>query len=942
MRFYENVRKTSENRLPPRAYYIPGGEGERILLNGLWQFAFFENGDFPEEPARWDTIPVPSCWQLQGYEHPNYTNVNYPFPVDPPYVPNVNPMGLYQREFDLPADGKQTYLVLEGASSCAVVCVNGQYVGFTQGSHLQSEFDLTPFVHPGVNTLRVQVYKWCAGSYLEDQDFLRFNGLFRDVYLLRRPRGHLHDFQLRTRGCTVSVTTDRPAQARILDGDRVLAQGLCDGAAEFSVPSPTFWNAEQPYLYTLELTCAGEVIRQKFGFRDIAISPQRELLLNGRPIKLRGVNHHDTTPRGGWAITAEETRRDLELMKKLNINAIRTSHYPPIPQLPEIANELGLYLILEADIESHGFVSRVPGGVGYDAENPVWPGTDPLWKQEHLERMARTLERDKNQTSILIWSTGNESGHGPNHAAMLDYLHRRDPSRLTHCEDESRAGNQCRADIYSRMYPSPEELAGFSDDPAIPYPIFMCEYAHAMGNSPGDVWQYWDLIYSRPDMIGGCVWEWCDHAVYQDSVLRYGGDFPGELTHDGNFCCDGMVSAERVLKSGSLEIAAAYCPIRVAFRDGALLVTNHLDFTNLDHYTLTWRIRADGETVAEDSLRLALRPGQTAAIPLNTRLPVRCRLGAFAEVLLRDRNGGCPAHLQIPVPAEILPREEAAAPAALREDKRYIFAAGEGFAYRFSRQTGCLDSLVLEGREWLAAPVEITAFRAPTDNERNVKARWYYDNNWQSENLDRQFCNVRDMHVEDGAIVAEAVLAGVSRRPYFRYTLRMEVDAAGSITFDLAGAVAPDAGWLPRLGFEFLLARENLPFRYYGMGPGECYRDSCHHGTVDFHESTALAEYVPYLRPQEHGNHIGCRELTLDGSLRFTGDDFECNVSAYDPRALFRARHADELVPSGYTHLRIDYQNSGIGSNSCGPELNPAFRLSQKEIRFRFRMAPVK
>lgn len=936
MRFYENIQKTSENRLPPRAYYIPAGAAEQRSLNGTWQFAFFENGDHAQEPARWDTIPVPSCWQMQGYEHPNYTNVNYPFPADPPYVPNVNPMGLYQRCFTIPQDSLRTYLVLEGVSSCAVLHVNGRYVGFTQGSHMQSEFDLTPYVHPGENTVRIAVYKWCVGTYLEDQDFLRFNGLFRDVYLLRRPQGHLHDFRLTTRENVVQLHTDRPAQVRIFDNGQVIAEAQCGDTVELTIPAPTFWNAEAPYLYTLELRCAGEIITQKFGLRDISISEKNELLLNGQPIKLRGVNHHDTTPKGGWTITKEETLRDLELMKKLNINAIRTSHYPPIPALPELANEMGFYLILEADMESHGFVNRIGGCCGYDADAPVWPGNDPDWKNEHLERMARAMERDKNQTSVIIWSTGNESCHGPNHAAVLDYIHEKDPTRLAHCEDESRAGRQTRADIYSCMYPSMESFRSMSDDPAIPYPIFMCEYSHAMGNSPGDVWQYWNEIYTRPDMIGGCVWEWCDHAVYQDGKLCYGGDFAGELTHDSNFCCDGMVTAERMLKSGSLEIAAAYCPIRIAYRDGQLLVTNHLDFTNLSRYTLHCQIQLDGKVVEEITTPLSAAPGETAAISLTP--PAACRLGAFARVTLTDENGVRAADLQVALPAEILSEEVVSAPAELEEDGMFIHARGARFAYRFHKQTGCLDSMVVDGAEWLDAPVALTAFRAPTDNERNVKARWYHENNWQGENLDRQFCNVRDLRIENGVLVAEAALAGISRRPWLRYRLEMTVDCKGGIDFSLDGSVAKDCTWLPRLGFEFVLKGENLPFRYYGMGPTECYRDSCHHGYVDFHNSTALAEYVPYLKPQEHGNHIACRELTLGGRLRFAGENFECAVSAYDPRALYLARHDWELVPDHRTHVRIDYKNSGIGSNSCGPELAPEFRLAEKDIRFRFRL----
>ncbi len=940
MRFYEDVLHTSENRLPPRAWYIPGGNAEYRLLNGNWDFAFFEDGDYACEPEHWDTIPVPSCWQMQGYEHPNYTNVNYPYPVDMPYVPNINPMGLYRRSFEIPEDQKLTYLVLEGVSSCGVIYINGQKVGFTQGSHLQAEFDVTAFVHPGTNELRIQVYKWCVGSYLEDQDFLRFNGLFRDVYLLRRSEGHLRDFEISTDKNVLHLKVDRPCHVRILDKANVAAELVCESTADITISNPVFWNAEEPYLYTLELTCGDEVIRQKFGFRDVAISDKKELLINGRPVKLRGVNHHDTTPAHGWVITRAEVRQDLELMKKLNINAIRTSHYPPIPELPELANELGFYLVLENDIETHGFLNKVGSSAvdGYYGENPAWPHTRPEWKKEHLERMERTLERDKNQTSVIIWSVGNESGYGPNYDDMLDYMHARDPRRLAHSERESASMKQSKADVFSIMYPSIQRLNELAEDPKINFPVFMCEYAHAMGNSPGDVWQYWESIYSRPNLIGGCVWEWADHAVYQDGNLRYGGDFPGELTHDGNFCCDGMVFADRSLKSGTMEIASAYCPIRICWTNEGLKVHSCLDFANLNRYRALWKITVDGAVLEEHLCRLDVAAGASTVLVPENKLPETCRLGAFAEVILTDTQGTIAADLQVPVPCTVAAESHEAAPARFHSEGKYIYASGSRFLYRFNRQTGNLDSMIIAGREWLDAPVALTAFRAPTDNDRHIKIKWFHEGNWAGENLNTNFTNVRSMEAEDGKIVIRAAQAGVSRRPWLEYTLTIAVDEEGTMCFDLNGTVPQDMIWLPRLGFEFRIPGKNLPFRYFANGPLESYEDSCHHGTVGFHESTALDEYVPYVRPQEHGSHVSCRELTLNDTVRFTGDNFSFNVSQYDAHHLAETGHADELVPADYTTVRVDYRVSGLGSASCGPELMEEFRLKEKDISFSFRM----
>ena len=460
MRQYENPTATSENRCASRSYYIPGGKSEYHLLNGDWRFAYFSRDiDVPERIENWNTIPVPSCWQLHGYENPNYTNVNYPYPCDPPYVPDDDPCGVYEREFELADKWGRLYLVFEGVSSCAYLYVNGSYVGFTQGSHLQAEFDITEFVRTGTNTIRVRVLKWCCGSYLEDQDFFRYNGIFRDVYILQRPVGHITDVELIPNDQNFHIRLDGQANVKILDGQTVLTEREMQDELVFAPQNPILWNAEKPHLYTVQLERDGEVIELRSGLRKIEVSGDYALLVNGVAVKLHGVNHHDTSATRGWCQSDEELRNDLLLMKELNINCVRTSHYPPTPKFMQMCDELGFYVICETDIETHGFLRRLPNvGYRFDVESNAWPCTKPEWKAEFVERMRRMVELFKNYPSVIIWSTGNESGHGANHVEMIRWTRKRDGSRLLHAEDASRKGQSYNADIYSRMYASLEEV----------------------------------------------------------------------------------------------------------------------------------------------------------------------------------------------------------------------------------------------------------------------------------------------------------------------------------------------------------------------------------------------------------------------------------------------------------------------------------------------------
>ena len=941
MRIYENPNSTSENRLKARSWYIPESGCKKVDLNGEWRFAFFENGDRAGDIEEWETTEVPSCWQLKGYENPNYTNINYPFPCDPPYVPDINPVGIYERSFQIEDGSLKTYFVFEGVSSEAELYINGKYAGFTQGSRLMAEFDITEFVSSGTNTARVYVHKWCCGSYLEDQDAFRYNGIFRDVYVLSRPHGHIFDIDIKTEENDIICTADAEFSAELYDGDALLERrDSVGGKAVFTVNEPSLWTAETPYLYTVKLYAAGEVITRKIGFRTIKISSDYELLINGTPVKLKGVNHHDTDPYKGWTMSEEDYVRDLKLMKELNINTVRTSHYPPAPKFLDYCDEMGFYVILECDIETHGFVRRYANiGYKFDIENGDWPCAEEMWKKEFLDRIERTYERDKIHTSVIMWSTGNESAYGVNQAAQIDWLKARDKVRLAHCEDASRAGSQEKTDVFSMMYPSVDTIEKWANDGNIKQPVFMCEYAHAMGNGPGGMWDYWNAIYENKKLIGGCIWEWADHTVMVDGVAKYGGDFEGELTHDGNFCCDGMVFADRTLKSGSYEVKNAYAPFRIKWDNGVLKLKNCFDFTSFDGYTFEYNITADGESLEKRIVRVNTKPGDEFSVTPAVSLPESCNLGCFITVKMTDVNGAELGTLEERLPVKIINRENGE-PLNITDGEFEIKAEGEGFAYTLSKQTGFITSALKNGSELLVAPMKLSYFRATTDNDRNVKAMWDRTNIWQGENFDCAFNKVYSYRISGNRAEFTMSAAGVSRKPFFNYTLCYEFFADGKVSVSLDGKIRENVVWLPRLGLEFKLPYDNSKFRYFGNGPMDSYCDMTHHGINCWHESDADREYVSYIRPQEHGNHYGCRELEIENSLKFSAEDLmEISVLHHSIEQLTKAEHTDELKKSDGTHIRIDYKVSGIGSNSCGPQLPEKYRLCEKDIFFKFNIS---
>ncbi len=928
MRKYEDLNLIHDNTLPPRAHYIPYDSMEKALagdktkskyytlLNGEWQFKYFSRDiDCPKTINDWDTVRVPSCWQTTGYEKPYYTNVNYPYPVDPPYVPDDNPVGVYRKVINVSAEqaGRKNYIVFEGVSSCVELFVNGEYVGFSTVSHSTSEFAIE--LVEGDNEIIAKVYKWCVGSYLEDQDFFRNNGIFRDVYLLCRPEGHLFDIEVgyddKSFWCDYNYT--------LFDAD----------GNETKAQSPIPWNAEKPYLYTAVIEQAGEFIPIKVGFRTQGVSELGELLVNGVSVKLKGVNHHDTHPYNGYCQTEEELRAELMLMKQLNINCIRTSHYPPQPVFLELCDEIGFYVIDEADIETHGFAQRF-GGYSYD-ECSIWPCKDKRWRQAHLDRCERLWARDKNHTSVIMWSHGNEANYGENFAAMSEFLREKDTKmgyhRLIHyenCYDKSNkfgAKDPDTVDVVSRMYGTIPEITGYLELTGDTRPFFLCEYSHAMGNGPGDLADYWSFIYRTPQFIGGCIWEWADHvAPRSDGKLGYGGDF-GEATHDSNFCVDGLVFADRTLKTGSLEAKAVYSPIAAKWIEGKLTLTNRYDFTSFDECDISYEYMADGKRVSGGKIKLDTKPHESTAIKLDIE-PVQCKYGAYINVYLK-KDGYEYASVQCKVSGGMgVAVGEGAA--KITVDGELATVSGEGFEHKFNMHYGRLE--YIDGLT--KAPLTLTVWRAPTDNDRRIKSKW------SGERYDKCLSKVYDVSVEDNKITVCGSMAGISRMKFLDYRVEYTFFADGRIDVNMQGKFDTAREFLPRLGFEF--KTDKSEFEYFGYGPCEAYVDMRNAAKVGLYSSTAKDEYVDYVKPQEHGNHFGTKYLSLGGYEFVSESGFEFAVSQYTAKELSRRAHNFELIPDEYTNVRIDYKVSGIGSNSCGGPLLPKYRVNEEKIDFKF------
>ena len=1072
----QDQSKLSAGMEKPRAWYIPytcrcgALNGAHALSEGLaeygglleslkgdWQFYYFDSPDAAADAFRLDldagqyrpdTIKVPSSWQMYGYGVPQYVNADYPIPLDPPRVPRENPVGVYRRGFRLPKQfaGKRVYLNFEGVDTLFFVYVNGQCAGFSQGSHLPSEFDITPYLRTGsegnsagsggngevvsdglapVNDLIVAVCKYAWSTYLEDQDFYRVSGIFRDVYLLARSETHIRDIFVHTDTRTIEVEGDflnagtDPAsengagkpdagsvpplkvRAELDDRERKLLaaeETAADGEGRFRVrfapEQPKLWTAETPYLYTVVLIAAGEAIPVNAGMRTVALGPKGELLINGAPVKLKGVNRHDTHPDLGHVTPLKETEAELILMKRHNVNCIRTSHYHNAPRFYNLCDYYGFYVVAETDLETHG-THLGAWEEGHDTSRMLTD--DPAWQAAYIDRMERMVEHEKNHASIIFWSLGNEAFYGDNHRAMARFARARDDSRLIHYEGGAEAPE---LDMLSRMYPSPEfvrdycekQLAAAEAEGKPVKPLYLCEYSHAMGNGPGDLAAYWELFYKYPDAMGGCVWEWADHAVRtadvkwpmtalsanlpqygparrvpeagKGSFFSYGGYF-GEYPHDGNFCVDGLVDPDRVPSTGLLEYKQILCPAEIRYDPAAprrFTLINRLDFLDLaDAVTIGYRVHCQSAELCEGELEgIACAPHESVTVELAalSALPDLAYEEYYIDFTVRAKHS-TPAvprghvlgsrQFRLPVEQtspEIITTDLMEPLAVVTEaDGHSVRIEGCDFTYRFDLSRGQLTSVVRGGVEMLAKPSEFTVWRAPTDNDRNIRGVW------QQHRLDkaREECrsariiNIAPGHAE---IMASYVMAAPSLKPLLTYSVFWAFFGNGEISLSTAGNLAPALPCIPRFGLTLELPAGNEKLRYFAMGPGNSYSDMHADARMDVFDSTVTGEFTHYVRPQENGSHIAARFLCVsdaEGRGLFVKGMPEFTFSAlhYTAADLTAAAFDRDLTPRRETVVNVDYKTAGIGSNSCGPELAKEFRFDEREFRYSFTLKPV-
>lgn len=935
-----------------------------LNLNGTWRFRLspevpedfgdteyagaggFETPDFDD--TSWADLPVPAHWQLHGYGAPAYTNVNYPFPLDPPFVPDENPTGEYRRAFDLPEgwpEGGGAVLRFDGVDSFFRLWVNGTEVGFATGSRLVSEFDVGHLLRSGRNVLAVRVHQWSAASYLEDQDMWWLSGIFRDVTLLSRPVDGIEDVTVvadhdHTTGAgTLRVDVTGFTRARV----HLPELGLFDlepGVAH-PVEKVEPWSAETPRLYEAEVVTPGERVRLRIGFRTVAIE-DGELKVNGRPLLLRGVNRHEWHPDHGRAVSRETMREDVLLMKRHNVNAVRTSHYPPHPDFLDLCDELGLWVVDECDLETHGF------------EVVDWrdnPSDDPRWRDAYLDRIRRTVARDRNHPSIIMWSLGNESGRGRNLRAMADWVHEHEPSRPVHYEGDR---DSAYVDVYSRMYPDHAEVESIgrgeepvTEDPEAEehrrsLPFVLCEYAHAMGAGPGGLEEYQRLFERYPRLVGGFVWEWIDHGIRRREPdgtewFAYGGDF-GEVLHDGNFVADGLLLPDRTPSPGLTALARTFAPVRftVAPRAATVTVENLLTFTDTSHLAFDWEVAEEGEVFGGGSLRVpVIAPGGRVEVPLP-EVP----RGGGAETWLTVT-----AHLADDLPWAVSGHEVAWGQAPLVDrgpvpERAPAYPLLDGGGLRLG--PGLFD--VRTGRLLTVGGLDVGepragVWRVPTDNDEGLHGMGLAPF-WRGLGLDRLTERRVAVDVADDVLQVRTRLAPAARDLGLDVTYRWTADAE-TLWLDLT--VTARGEWicpLPRLGIDLTVPGALGAVEWFGRGPGEAYRDMAQGVRIGRFTDTVDGLQTPYLRPQENGRRIGTRWLELwdeaGSGLRIQGDpEFEFTARRWSDHGLDTARHPHELVAGDRVHLRVDTDHHGVGSASCGPGVLPAHGLVAGNHRLR-------
>jgi beta-galactosidase len=1026
---WETPELTGINRLPARATLLPfatvpqarAGEAERSpwyrSLDGSWLFRLY---DRPEAvPAQalgrdadgaWDPIEVPGNWTVQGYDKPHYTNVAMPFDCPPPNVPKDNPTGVYRRRFRLSPSwaDRRTVLHLGGVESCYYVYLNGQRVGMAKDSRLPTEFDLTPFLRPGDNDLAVMVIRWSDGSFLEDQDHWWMAGIHRSVYLYSTDQAYLEDIaavagldssyrngtlEIRAKlGFAREPKTAFKIRARLFgpDGKKALKNDLeaevdpsyrrsyYECVLDAKIPRPQRWSAEEPHLYTLVVSLldakgkATEHTGIRLGFRSVEVQ-QRRFLVNGQPVLLKGVNRHEHDERYGKTVSRQSMLQDILLLKQFNFNAVRTAHYPNAPEWYALCDEYGIYVVDEANIEHHAHYQTLC--------------RDPRWSQAYLERGARMVERDKNHPCIVMWSLGNESGYGPNHDLLATWMRTNDPTRPLHNEgalkpgwsqggNDYGAGGERSNDISDPMYPHVDVLRDWAKNNRDPRPFIPCEYSHAMGNSNGNLKEYWDLIERHPGLQGGFIWDWVDQGLLKTdaegrSYWAYGGDF-GDEPHDANFCINGMVWPDRTPHPAMYEFKKLAQPLKISAIDlkaGKIKISNGDFFQNADWLEGFWSLEIDGKTLKQGRLGpLSIAAEQNRSYDLPFEAPI---LESGQECLLtlrcttRTKTAWAPkghpiAWEQFRLPCRTQSRRPRPAPAdrlEIKETKRRVAltCSATGLEMVFDKHSGHLASYRLGDRALINDGPRFNVLRGWIDND-GVKAKkdqwtaqWKPLGRWMTAGLGKL------KRMTDAVVVGrsgDAVLIQIDQRHLaakgkafgHRHTYRATAD--GLVRARNSFSVDPALADPPRLGVVLGLAPGMEQLEWYGPGPHESYCDRKAGAPVGRYRSTVTDQYVPYILPQEHGNKVDVRWLALrhtDGNgLLFQGRrPLSCNATHYPAADLITAYHTCDLSPRAETFLYLDWMQRGLGTASCGPDTLEQYRIGSGEFAFDYSFRPL-
>ena len=1004
-RYYEDLSVLHENTMPARAYFIPASkrmdnlvehreESDRMqLLNGTWKFQYFNSIYDVQEPffekdydtENFDEIQVPSVWQMAGYDTHQYTNIRYPFPFDPPYVPQDIPCGTYAHTFVYHKDenAPKAFLNFEGVDSCFYVWINGSYIGYSQVSHMTSEFDVTDVLQDGTNTVAVLVMKWCDGSYLEDQDKFRMSGIFRDVYILKRPKQAISDYHIKTRiedmlaKVEIEMKFYSPLNVKISIEDRngaVVALGSIaeEGTAVLEIASPELWNTENPYLYKLILETENEVIVDHIALRKIEIKDQ-VIYLNGQKIKFRGVNRHDSDPVTGFTINPEQITTDLTLMKQHNFNAIRSSHYPNAPFFYEMCDKYGFMVIDEADIEAHGpFMIYRKEDTDYNRFKR-WNekiADDPVWEEAIVDRVKLMVERDKNRFCIVMWSMGNESAYGCNFEKALEWTKNFDPDRITQYESAryrnyDETYDYSNLDVYSRMYPALSEIQEYLDKDGSK-PFLLVEYCHSMGNGPGDFEDYFQMIQDNDKMCGGFVWEWCDHAIAHGTaengktIYAYGGDH-GEEIHDGNFCMDGLVYPDRTVHTGLLEYKNVYRPARVISYDkesGELVLHNYMDFDDLkDYVKISYELTQDGLVISKGKLpKVSAAPHSEGKINLKINVPEsgKCYLKfiyhlkkelplldedhilGFDEIEVSQKDAKCQ------LAEKWVEKTVTDSELQVSEDDTQIHIKGREFAYTIDRRTALFTEMKFAGREYLNHPMELNIWRAPTDNDMYIKSEW------KKAHYDKAYTRAYTTEVVQGKhgvkITSHASVVAETVQKILDVTITWKIEAAGKIDADIAVTKDDEFPDLPRFGVRMFLDKKLSAARYFGMGPQESYCDKHQAASHGLYHANVDDLHEDYIRPQENGSHYDCEYVELNNSrygiVVSAENAFSFNASYYTQEELEEKTHNYELTESDSVVFCVDYALNGIGSNSCGPVVLEQYRFDDVLFRFQFTLIP--